>query len=228
MLLSFTGYAAADSAMFDKGTVVTRVPENSTIEDYRNNNDFDYDTKLETDLSWWEKIKQLFKKLLGFDEISESSWLIARVIFWILIAGTVAAVIYFVFKNEIRVFFARKNATTGLKTTFLNLEADVDTLDTLLKEAIAQKNYTEAMRLLYTLALKNLAEGGHIILRIDKTNNEYLFELPQGGLQNPFKQLTFYFDYIFYGKFAATESLFLKMQENYSHLSQVLKKIPTR
>ncbi len=220
--------AAIDSSLLDNSTVQPRLPQKETIEDYKKDSDLNYAETKVSDTSWWEDFWRWFRSLFRIDlPKGQKAW--QDPLFWIFIGVLVAAIVYFIFKNEIATIFNRSGdgKAQNLRTEFLDLSTDAQTLESQLKKAIDEKNHREAVRLYYTLTLKTLTDSGKIDFRIDKTNNEYLYEMPDGALRQPFKNLTFYFDYIFYGKFEATESIFLKMQDNYAQLTQNIKKAPS-
>jgi hypothetical protein len=221
---------SADST--SNSDITPRIPPKEAIENYKENSEFNYERVYHQDKSWWDDVKQWIKDFFSdlFDLPEVKGFDYWEAVMWILMALTLGAIIYFVFKNEIATFWGKRNSRNSktLKTEFVDLTEDTVTLETKLQNAIAQKNYAEAVRLYYTLALKNLVDTGHIEFRIDKTNSEYLYELPQEGLKQPFKKLTFYFDYIFYGEFEATENIFVKTQEQYNLLLNKLKAVPAK
>lgn len=83
----------------------------------------------------------------------------------------------------------------------------------LLKEASEAKNYRLAIRLYYLWALKMLADGGHLHWEPGKTNLDYLNELKASPLNGGFHQLSYYFEYTWYGNFSATSQLFSRVNE---------------
>jgi hypothetical protein len=233
-LCALAAYAQADSsadtALFDKSTVVPRQPEGSQIEEYKNNSDFNYEKSYEKGESAWRRfLKWLGDKLFG-SKLAKLSLGQQKAIQWILLGLIVTAVVYFFLKNEIRVLWRRGNAgenSQSLRTDFIDISVSTSSLQNQLQKAIAAKNYKEAIRLYYTLALKQLSAAGYLTLTINKTNSQYLYELPTGTVKAPFKLLTFYFEYVFYGDFEATENLFKKAEATYFELVQGDKKLKT-
>ncbi len=80
-----------------------------------------------------------------------------------------------------------------------------ENLDELITKALKNKDYRLAVRYNYLKVLKKLMEDDLIKWRADKTNRDYLKELKNSPLADAFKHLTFLYDYIWYGKFPATE-----------------------
>lgn len=81
----------------------------------------------------------------------------------------------------------------------------------LLKEAADAKNYRLAIRLYYLWALKMLADGNHLHWEPGKTNHDYLLELRTSSLKGGFRQLSYYFEYTWYGNFSVTNELFARV-----------------
>lgn len=77
--------------------------------------------------------------------------------------------------------------------------------DRLIDAAVAQKQYREAVRLLFRRALKHLANLQLIHWRPEKTNREYLAEMKADTLNGLFRELIRIFEYTWYGNFTITE-----------------------
>lgn len=80
-------------------------------------------------------------------------------------------------------------------------------------EAIARRDYREAVRLLYLQTLKQLSDAEKINWQLYKTPTEYIYELKPESLRTPFRELTNRFLRVRYGNFEATDSLFHEMEE---------------
>jgi hypothetical protein len=72
--------------------------------------------------------------------------------------------------------------------------------DAALAEAESAGNYRLAVRLGYLQVLKQLTDLGLIRWQPDKTNHDYLYELPTGPLATAFRQVTQQFEYVWYGE----------------------------
>ncbi|WP_221766292.1 DUF4129 domain-containing protein [Hymenobacter metallilatus] len=73
-------------------------------------------------------------------------------------------------------------------------------LDGLLAQAEAEHSYRLAVRLGYLQVLRQLSDKGLIRWQPDKTNHDYLYELPAGPLPEAFRELTRQFEYVWYGE----------------------------
>lgn len=79
-------------------------------------------------------------------------------------------------------------------------------------EAIARRDYKEAVRLLYLQTLKQLSDAEKINWQLYKTPTEYIYELKSEALRASFRELTNRFLRVRYGNFEATEALFREME----------------
>lgn len=77
--------------------------------------------------------------------------------------------------------------------------------DTLLSNALSNKDYRLATRFLYLKNLKLLSDKTIIKWNINKTNYSYQHEIQNSGIRSKFLETTFIFDYIWYGEFPVDE-----------------------
>ncbi|MBO7139906.1 MAG: DUF4129 domain-containing protein [Prevotella sp.] len=78
-----------------------------------------------------------------------------------------------------------------------------------ISEALSQKDYRQAVRLLYLQTLKQLSDAGHIDWQPSKTPSQYVREYGHKA----FAELSQHFILVRYGNFEATEALFQEMRE---------------
>ncbi len=72
-------------------------------------------------------------------------------------------------------------------------------LDHLLRIAISSKNFKNAVRILYISIIRQLGENGHITWKKDKTNYDYLLEMEEQDSFPIFKDLTLFYETVWYG-----------------------------
>ncbi len=73
-------------------------------------------------------------------------------------------------------------------------------LDDYIQQAITAGNYALAIRLYFLSALKTLSAGALIHWKKDKTNRDYLRELRGSTLLPAFQELTYIFEWVWYGQ----------------------------
>lgn len=69
-----------------------------------------------------------------------------------------------------------------------------------LKQAFEQKDYRRAVRLRYLQILMTLEECGQIEWHVHKTNRSYAEEIQRRELRPAFDELTYIFEYVWYGR----------------------------
>jgi len=83
--------------------------------------------------------------------------------------------------------------------------------DQLIRQSLEKKEYRSGVRLTFLYALKLLSDKHHVDWRPGKTNHDYLEELRAAELKTGFNELSFYFDYAWYGDFSVNENTYQKV-----------------
>lgn len=171
----------------------------------------------------WNWFKRTIKRILSyfFDDITPAvgflGWLL-RVLPY-AIAGLV---LFFLIK-----FFLKVNARNIIEgktaKSIVNLSDEEELirdkdLPSLIQKAISDKNYQLAVRYYYLLLLKKLSEKELISWQQEKTNEDYIKELSSTKLNNDFEQLTYLYDYVWYGEFLIDEVAFVQAETNFKKI----------
>jgi hypothetical protein len=111
----------------------------------------------------------------------------------------------------------KRIARDGVEITVDNLDNylhETD-LDRFLREALARKDYSQAIRIYYLQHIKHLSDAGAIHWSKEKTNRDYLREMSAHPQGETFRSLTRHYERIWYGnvtldaaRFAELEALF--------------------
>lgn len=99
---------------------------------------------------------------------------------------------------------------------------DMNTLDKQINQAVANKNYRLAVRLLYLQCIGKMEDKKIIQYAPDKTNSQYVRELSGKPLQRDFAQITLQFEYVWYGQFAIDDLAFQQIREKFKQFSSRL------
>jgi hypothetical protein len=143
------------------------------------------------------------------------AWL-GTLVWGIIIAVFLFAVIYFLFANKISIFYrsSSKNTNTDIE------EDEVDLFkipyQDLLQKAYAEKNYRLAVRILYLQTLKLLSEKNIIAFQADYTNLDYLKQLSPTMFYKDFFAITRHYEYVWYGSFAVSEPAFNTIRKDFN------------
>ena len=125
-------------------------------------------------------------------------------------------------------FFIRENLSSIFSkgpsgTIDLNLsEEHIETIDlnVLLQDALKQKDYRLAVRYQYLKVLKILSQKDIIEWHYEKTNWDYQNEIKLSSVQTIFKEVSYLYDYIWYGEqyinergYKAAEARFIALED---------------
>jgi hypothetical protein len=147
---------------------------------------------------------------------------IIRILLWALAIAVVVFVIYRLFLGKNGLFAAPlKNKQLEIVEEGLTDETYIDRQ---LKEAIKNGNYRLAIRFLYLQTLSKLAEKNWLQLSPDKTNYQYVKELPKKELKNEFARITLHYEYAWYGEFTINEEVFDPLQKEFQQFQDKVKR----
>ncbi len=227
----FNGLIAGDIPA-DKRPVKRVVIPEKKLERYRKDKDFDYVEKVDEETIYSKFIKWISKKIYSLLE-KFFKWLfgvkkgmkILKLFIKSLPYIAVLIFIYFIYRFLLGAELIRTGQNKHLKEPkVINFNNDDEIikeadLDSLIRDAVNEKDYRLAIRYYYLKALKKLIDNGLIEWHPDKTNRDYVNELKQKDLKSIFKHLTFIYDYIWYGKFIPTEEDFRVFKDDFNRFA---------
>lgn len=159
-------------------------------------------------LAW---ISEFFTSL--FEGAVTTNW--GRVISYVLGIAVLVIVIMMLLKvNAFKVFYSGDGATVQHNVIEENIH-EMD-FEKLIQQALDQKDYRKGVRLIFLFSLKMLSDKHLIDWEQGKTNHDYVDELKHAELKSGFNELSFYFDYAWYGNFAINAETFSKVQAVFS------------
>jgi Domain of unknown function (DUF4129) len=154
-----------------------------------------------------------------------SMWLgLFGILKWVLIIGAIVLLAYLIlrFVGEGNIFGSRKRSISdpSVQIDLEHIEENLETaeLDPLIRKAIADKNYTLAVRLYYLAILKELHLKGAIDWKKDKTNRTYVREMRESPFFEPFRNTTAVFERVWYGSQTIDERGFELVQPDFQSL----------
>lgn len=161
--------------------------------------------------SLWDRfllwLSELFESM--FSSAVHTNW--GRVFSYILGVAVVVVIIMMILKvDAFKVFYSGQGASTMNYTVFDENIHEMD-FEAEIQRAVNQKDYRRGVRLVFLYSLKMLSDKHLINWDQGKTNHDYVAELKTGELKTGLNELSYYFDYAWYGNFAVTSELFNKV-----------------
>jgi hypothetical protein len=135
----------------------------------------------------------------------------------------IALIIYQILKYN-KGSLTSSNALDNPDLAFENIDnINAIDFDAEINKALAMLNYRLALRLMYLKALKKLSDKEYINWDISKTNSQYYQELQNPDLKNQFINLTYKFEYAWYGNLPINQQDFSVTQSQFSSFYQEIK-----
>jgi hypothetical protein len=203
--------ASTDTTFFDVRSV-----EAITLDKLRKDSDLRYEAPPTIAENLFDRFMNWLGQLLDGILNASFSTSSGRVVVYIVTAIIVGFIIFFILKSTAFKAFLSNRKVVGddIPEEYENIH-DMD-FDSLLSDAIAMKDYRRGVRLLFLSALKILSDRELIRWEQGKTNHEYMTEIKQAELVDGFNQMSYYFDYAWYGDFQVTEETFNRVQGIFS------------
>ncbi|MEQ9414919.1 MAG: DUF4129 domain-containing protein [Cyclobacteriaceae bacterium] len=190
------------------------------ITSLKSSDDFDYKEPPTMAESIWDRFWQWVSRFFSalFEGATSTNW--GRVFVYVAaFIGFMAILLMILRVNAFRILYSGADRGTITTNVFHENIHEMD-FDQLIQNAIAQKKYREGIRLVFLQSLKLLTDKQFIHWQAGKTNHDYVDELSTGELKVHFNELSFYFDYAWYGNFPIKEEAFTKTQQLFHSLKQ--------
>jgi hypothetical protein len=163
------------------------------------------------------------------ESISPPSWNLgewsapAKVILILFFAVLIGVIIYYVVQNQNKKIDKTPVATEEEIIEKIEQNIEQSDIDSYLSKAIADGNYSLAIRLYYLNILKSLTLAGIIKWKKDKTNRAYLYEIKDRQTKSDFRALTNIFERIWYGNVALEQQEFESLAPVFEIFSDKIK-----
>ncbi len=209
----------------DSTQVKVRVFSNQKIQEFQDDSDFNYGRapKLKSNL-WQRLLYWILDKLGNIFQFQGVDDMWAKIVFYIIIAGIIIYAILKLAKVDISKVFYKLSDQGNLDFNVSDEDIHQMDFEALIEEAINQKEYKKAIRLYYLYALKKLADRDLISWKPGKTNHEYQQELRSVEIRPSFGDLSYYFEYAWYGDFPINENMFAQAKAIFRDFKTILDK----
>jgi hypothetical protein len=185
-------------------------------------NDLHYKEPPAVGTSLWERFLQWLNELIlsFFDKTFNTGW--GNTLAYL--AGIIVLVIIVMMILKVDAFkILYGGGGSKLKAQILDEDIHEMDFDLLIKEAVSKQDFRRGIRLLFLYALKILSDKHFIHWELGKTNHEYVGELKEKDLKRGLNELSFYFDYAWYGNFNITAETFAKAEQVFISWKQKVK-----
>lgn len=211
---------AGQPAYYDSSVVEVRRPVDHRLEEYRQDDSFDYSQEdAERQESWFSRLLKKIGDFLAGIFLSPFGQSLKYVIIVIL---AIVLITIFVLKYNVKDWFSKKGKANNIAYV---LDEDIREMDieALLQKALENKQFRLAIRLYYLKLLKQLTEQDIIDWQLHKTNRDYLYEMRTHSQYQPFRRLTQLYEYVWYGNFSLDTSTFKGIEGDFMQLIALTK-----
>lgn len=140
---------------------------------------------------------------------------------WFLIVGCfIAALVWFLASSNIQLFRKKSSSIEQLEQAYLAENIFEIDYPKEIAKAIAEKNFSLAVRLHYLQTLFLLSQKNMIRYAHERTNSAYVDQLYNTAYYKDFFRLTRHFEYTWYGQFGINEDAFGVMQNEFNEFKQ--------
>lgn len=176
---------------------------------------FDYQQPPTVAESLWDRfmlwvgqfIESLFSQAVTID--------LGRLIIYILAVVLLIGIIMMILRvNAFRVIYSGADESKKHYQVFNENIHEMD-FEKLIQEASEKNEFRLATRLIFLYSLKILSDKHLIEFNPGKTNHDFVNELMVPELKTGLNELSFYFEYAWYGNFTITDSMFQKIARTF-------------
>ena len=203
----------------DSSKISVRKFSEEAISDYSKQQEFIYDDVAPKTLSVWDRFWRWIWSLINELLSGKTS---GSIIKYVLIGVVIALVVFLVIKLiglDLKLFTRKsKSLDVPFSETLENIH-EID-FDEQLNIALQNKNYRLVVRLLYLKTLKQLTDKNLIDWQPEKTNQAYVEELSRQSYHQQFVELTYQFEYIWYGEFYIDQPTFESIHQSFKDFNQ--------
>jgi len=228
LCFSFLGFSQEEKDSLQLSEDISQVLETKSFDqdlsEKYNGEEFDYSSpegeaqNLITRFLLW--LNSLLKDTFGFD-IDPALFKVLEIIIYIAMGILAIYLLARFFAGENLSSLFSKKATSLIDINLSEEHIENIDIDAKIIEAINQKDYRLAVRYHYLRALKQLSLNNIINWEYEKTNSDYQEEIKVTQLKPLFKEVSYLYDYIWYGEqnidengFKAAETRFTALKNN--------------
>jgi hypothetical protein len=202
--------------LFDSARIKPYQVSATFYDKYYSSKHFQYLKESDTNPSFW---KQLWRKIMQLFSLALSTSIGSILIFGFFL---VALIVFIVILSGADLQAIIQRNPTVKNVNFYNVAAETNNLEEKLQLSLKNKDFTEAIRLLYLITLQKLDKIQLINWHKDKTNRDYLLELLNTRYFEPFSRITKIYEYTWYGKFPVTHTEYKVFEKDFTKMKELI------
>jgi len=150
---------------------------------------------------------QTLRDNFGIDISPQSMKIIEYIIYLIMGGLVIYLLVRFLLGEKMSAIF-KKNPPGIIDINFSENHIEKVNLDALLNNALGQNDFRLAIRYQYLRTLKTLSQKSIIDWHFEKTNWDYLKEISTPSIHNLFQEVSYLYEYIWYGEQHIDENIY--------------------
>ena len=214
----------ADSVLIRKpvseNTVYPRSFKENLQSRYKGN-EFDYSASKPRE-SFFQKLMRKISKILEsifgetvFSKSAKATDIFIRLFAIVLVGFLLYFIIKYLMGKEGNFFFGKKNKKLNIEAEELHENIHEINFPESIARFEREGDYRSAVRYQFLQVLKKLSDKKLIHWNPEKTNKDYVAELKAPHLKDGFSELSYIFDYVWYGEFSIDEQSYVKFKDRY-------------
>ncbi len=227
--ISLRAQKDSTAVIYDTSPLEIRQIDDEDLIKYQDDDAFDYEVT-EAERTWWDDfttwLSNIFRRIFeGIFGVEKAAGLLAsflRIVPYLLLGILIFLLIKFFLNVNARALLQAKREQSAVGLSEEEHLIKNEDLQQLVQKALADKNYRWAIRYYYLFLLKLMGEKELITWELQKTNDDYIQEIKNPEIQQPFSTITRLYDYIWYGDFPMDESKYYRAEKAFSSLQKML------
>jgi hypothetical protein len=227
LLIGFYAYSQNDSIHYEKDKIDIKKFDQKKLDKYKADKDFQYE-EIVPEKTWFDKlIKWIVNRLLELlrwlfgDRKAVGVFKFIVTIFPYVIGILMLLLILKVFLNIRTEGIISKAGVIA----HINMSEDEEIIQNkdikiLIAKALEDDNFRLAIRYHYLFILQQLESKNLIKWELQKTNRDYERELQDKMLKKHFKDITYLYDFVWYGDFNIDKDDFIKAQNRFTIMEE--------
>ncbi len=215
---SLYGFNDSTRVQYDSSPLEWRKFKQEPIDEYLADDDFDYGNRPVPGMSLWQRFRLWLSRLINELFYMGTETPIGKILVYIIITAIIVYALLKLFKVDLRRTFYSTTDKGVLAYDVHDENIHEMDFDSLISKAIDKKEFRNAIRLIYLASLKHLSDNHLIQWQPGKTNHDYMAEIAEEELKGGFGQLSYYFEYAWYGDFPISEVQFTNVHQLFNNL----------